>query len=137
MAVARTVAVLLAFALAPALMPAQAQAAPTIPVRIRIIKGSRQGPPAIDPKLADLRGQLGAIAYQRWDQVGEQTAPMAFNKPLTMGLPDGSALELMLVEAHKDTVTFEVKNPVRRAHSRMTISKDERLVHKVMPEKDG
>ena len=137
MAVARTVAVLLAFALASALAPAPAQAASTIPVRVRIIKGSRQGPPAVDPKLADLQGQLGAIAYQRWDQVGEQEASMAFNKPLTMQLPDGSTLELVLVDARKETVTFDVKNPVRRAHSRMTISKDERLVHQITGEKDG
>ena len=41
-----------------AALPSPALAA-TIPVRIRIIKGSRQGPAAVDPRLADLQLQLG------------------------------------------------------------------------------
>ena len=138
MAVARTVAVLLTFALAPALVPAPAQAVPTIPVRVRIVKGSRQGPPAVDPRLADLRDQLGAAAYQRWDQVSQQDSSMAFNKPLTMRLPDGSTLEVALVDARKETATFAVKVPALKTDvRRWTISKDQRLVHQVTDEKDG
>jgi hypothetical protein len=137
MAVGRTVVVLLAFAVVAALAPAPAQGAQTIPVRLRIIKGSRQGPAAVDPKLADLQGQLGKLAYQRWDQVGEQESAMEFDKPLTMPLPDGTKLELVLVDARKETVTFEVKVPARKTHSRLTISKDQRIVHQVTGEKDG
>ncbi len=112
-------------------------AAATIPVRIRIIKGSRQGPPAVDPRLADLRGQLGRLAYVRWDQVGEHHADMDFGKPISLPLPDGATLELTLVEARKDTVTFQVRVPARRTHSRLTISKDQRIVHQVTDEKNG
>ena len=119
-----------------AALPSEALAA-TVPVRVRIIKGSRQGPAAVDPKLADLQGQLGRLAYQRWEQVGEQRAEMDFNKPLSFVLPDGATLELVLVDARKDTVTFEVKVPARRTHSRLTISKDQRIVHQVTGETNG
>ncbi len=112
-------------------------AAGAIPVRIRVIKGSRQGPPAIDPRLDDLRGQLGHLAYARWDQVGEQQADMDFQKPVTVPLPDGSQLSLKVVESSKDTVTFEVDVPAHKTHSRLTISKDKRIVHQVTHEKDG
>lgn len=112
-------------------------AAATIPVRVRIIKGSRQGPAAVDPKLADVRGQLGKLAYLRWDEVGEHRRDMEFGKPVTFPLPDGASLELTLVDARKDTVTFEVRVPARRTHSRLTISKDQRIVHQVADEKNG
>jgi hypothetical protein len=126
----------LALALALALgAPTLAQAA-TVPVRVRILKGSRQGPPAVDPKLADLRGQLGTLAYQRWEQVGEHRADMDFGKPVSFALPDGAQLELMLVESRKDTVTFEVK-VAGRARSRLTIAKEQRIVHQVSDEKNG
>ncbi len=128
-----------ASALAAALLaaaPAVASAA-TIPVRIRIIKGSRQGPPAVDPKLADLRGQLGRLAYQRWEEVGEHHRDMDFGKPATFPLPGGASLELTLVDSRKDTVTFEVRVPARRTHSRLTISKDQRIVYQVADEKNG
>jgi hypothetical protein len=137
MAVARTVVLLLAVALVAALAPPAAEAAPTIPVRVRIIRGSRQGPAAVDPKLADLQGQLGKLAYQRWDEMGEQQSAMEFNKPVTMPLPDGSTLELTLADARKETVTFDVKVPARKTYSRLTISKDQRIVHQVTGEKDG
>lgn len=117
--------------------PSLAAAATTIPVRVRIIKGSRQGPPSVDPKLADVQGQLGSLAYQRWEQVGEQRADMDFNKPLSIPLPDGATLELVLVDARKDTVTFEVKVPARKTHSRLTIAKDQRIVHQVTGETNG
>ena len=119
-----------------AAVPSLALAA-TVPVRVRIIKGSRQGPPAVDPKLADLQPQLGSLAYQRWEQVGEQRAEMDFKKPLSIALPDGASLELVLVDASKDTVTFEVKVPARKTHSRLTIAKDQRIVHQVTGETNG
>jgi len=114
-----------------------AEAASPIPVRIRIIKGARQGPPSVDPALADLKGQLGHLAYQRWDQVGESQRSMDFGKPVTLPLPSGSQLEVTLVESRKDTVTFELRVPAERTQSKLTISKDKRIVHQVTPEKGG
>jgi hypothetical protein len=112
-------------------------AAATIPVRVRIVKGSRQGPPAVDPKLADLKGQLGRLAYQRWDEVGQQQWDMDFGKSVSMSIPDGSTLELTLISGQKDTVTFQVKVPQRKTNSRLTIAKDQRIVHQVTEEKGG
>lgn len=126
----------LAVALLLAAAPSTAKAG-TIPVRVRILKGSRQGPPAVDSRLSDLRGQLGRLAYVRWDQVGERGEQLAVGKSLSVPLPDGSALELTLVDATKDTVTFDVRVPARRTHSRLTISKDQRIVHQVGDEKSG
>ncbi len=132
----RTVAVAAVLAVGRSLA-APSLAAGAIPVRIRIIKGSRQGPPAVDPRLDDLRGQLGHLAYARWDQVGEQQADMDFQKPVAVPLPDGSQLSLKVVDSRKDTVTFEVDVPAHKTHSRLTISKDKRIVHQVTPEKAG
>ncbi len=114
-----------------------ARAAGSIPVRVRVLKGSRQGPPAIDPRLADLQKQLGQLAYQRGEQVGERRADMQFDKPVSVALPDGSQLELTVVDARKETVTFQVRIPSRRTQSRLTISKDQRIVHQVTDEKGG
>jgi hypothetical protein len=127
-----------ASALAAALLAAapSVAAAAAIPVRVRILKGSRQGPPAIDPRLSDLRGQLGKLAYVRWDEVGEHDKQMEFGKPVTMPLPDGASLVLTLVDSRKETVTFDVL-VARRTHSRLTISKDQRIVHQVTDEKNG
>jgi len=112
-------------------------AAATVPVRVRILKGSRQGPPAVDAKLADVHGQLSRLAYQRWDEVGQQQFQMDWNKPVSMGIPDGSTLELTLVSGQKDTVTFQVRVPQKKTNSRLTISKEQRIVHQVTDEKNG
>lgn len=114
-----------------------AEAAPGIPVRIRVIKGSRQGPAAVDPRLSDLHAQLSRLAYLRWDQAGEQRADMDFKKPVPVALPSGERLEIEVLESRKDTVTIEVRVPAYRTTSRLTISKDKRLVHQVTPEKGG
>ena len=115
--------------------PAAAQG--TIPVRVRIIKGSRQGPPAMDPRLQDLAGQLGRLAYQRWDEVGQQNKDFAFKKPVDFPLPNGAVLQLTLLDSRRDTVTFEVKVAAGRTSSRLTISKDQRIVHQVTDERNG
>ncbi len=114
-----------------------AEAAPTIPVRLRIIKGSRQGPPAVDPRLADLKPILSHVAYVRWDEVGEHVLDMAFGKKVELPLPDGSKLEVTLLESQKDTVTFEVRVPARKTQSRLRISKDKRILHAVTGERAG
>ena len=114
-----------------------AAATPGIPVRIRVIKGSRQGPAAVDPRLSDLQPQLSRLAYIRWDEAGEQQANMEFKKPVTVALPSGERLEIEILESSRDTVTIEVRVPSSRTTSRLTISKDKRLVHQVTPEKAG
>jgi len=123
-------------ALAALALPALA-ADPTIPVRVRILKGSRQGPAAVDPRLADLGAQLGKTAYLRWDQVSEQRHDFAFKKPVDVPLPGGGVLQLTLEDARKETVTFQVKVPASHTSSRLTISKDQRIVHQVTDEKGG
>ena len=118
-------------------LAATAEAAPGIPVRIRVIKGSRQGPAAVDPRLADLQPQLSRLAYTRWDEVGERQADMDFKKPVAVALPSGERLEIEILESRKDTVTVEVRVPAYRTTSRLTLSKDKRLVQQVTPEKGG
>jgi hypothetical protein len=113
-----------------------AAAAAGIPVRVRVIKGSRQGPPAVDPSLADLHGQLSRLAYQRWEQAAEQRAEAEMNKAVKVAIPGGETLELTLVDARKETVTFQLRVG-GRAQSKLTISKDQRIVHQVTDEKDG
>jgi hypothetical protein len=120
------------------LLPAVAASAdPAVPVRVRIIQGSRQGPAQLDPKLQDLSGQLGRLAYQRWTEVGEHRREMTFKKAEQFPLPDGSVLTLTLEESRKDTVTFQVSVPARKTSSKLTISKDQRIVHQVTDEKGG
>lgn len=129
--------VLAGVALAALSLALPVEAAPGIPVRIRIIKGSRQGPAAVDPRLSDLNAQLSRLAYLRWDQAGEQRADMDFKKPVAVALPSGERLEIEVLESRRDTVTIEVRVPAHRAISRLTLSKDKRLVHQVTPEKGG
>jgi len=62
---------------------------------------------------------------------------MDLGRTLSVHLPDGGTLELTLSDARRDTVTFDVKVPQRRTHSRLTISKDQRIVHQVADERDG
>ncbi|HEU4383414.1 MAG TPA: hypothetical protein VFR85_07930 [Anaeromyxobacteraceae bacterium] len=113
------------------------EAAPGIPMRIRVIKGSRQGPAAVDPRLADLQPQLSRLAYARWEEAGEQQVDMDFKKPVAVALPGGERLEVELLESRRDTVTIEVRVPAHRSISRLTLSKDKRLVQQVTPEKGG
>ncbi len=114
-----------------------AQAAPAVPVRIRIIQGSRQGAASFDPKLADLKGQLARLSYTRWEEVGEQTQEMSPGRPTEVRLPDGTPLTVILEKAQGANVTFAVKVPAQKTHSRVTISKEQRIVHQVTEEKDG
>ena len=77
---------LAAACLALLLLPGLAAAA-DVPVRVRIIQGSRQGPAKVDPRLTDLQKQLGKLAYQRWEQVEEQQLTMAEKKTHFVKLP--------------------------------------------------
>ena len=69
-------------------LPAWAADAP-VPVRIRVLQGFRQGAPGVPPGLEDLRGQLSATAYVRWEQAGEMQASMVPGKTQPVSLPAG------------------------------------------------
>ncbi len=116
-------------------VPAEAEAA--VPVRVRVIKGSRQGPPAVDPKLGDLKRQLSPLAYVRWEQVKEQEFRLAQGKPAWVDLPGGDSVGVTLQERHGQTVTIEVALASRNTQSRLTVEKGQRIVHQVTGEKDG
>jgi hypothetical protein len=118
-------------------VPSVLAAEQSIPVRIRILKGSRQGPPSVAPVLQDLRAQLSATAYVRWEQAGDLNAPMKHKQPVGLTLPGGQQVVVTLLEARKDTATFEVQVPSARTQSRLTIAKDKRIVQQVTPEQGG
>jgi hypothetical protein len=136
-ALARRALLLSCLALLACLAMAPVPALAAVPVRVRIIKGSRQGPPSIDPRLSDLSGQLGQLAYQRWEQVGEERTALEPRRPISLTLPDGAQLELTLVDARDQSVTLEVRVQARRMRSRLTISRGQRIVHQVADEKAG
>ncbi len=113
--------------------PARAE----VPVRVRVIKGSRQGPPSVDPKLEDLKRQLSPLAYVRWEQVQEKRFDLDAGKPVFIDLPDGDSAGVTLQERRGDTVTIEVALAQRNTQSRLTVEKGQRIVHQVVPEKGG
>ncbi|ABS28605.1 hypothetical protein [Anaeromyxobacter sp. Fw109-5] len=116
-------------------LPAAARA--EVPVAVRVIKGSRQGPPKIDPRLDDLRRQLSPLAYVRWEQVSEKRLDLDRGRTEFVELPDGDTAALTLQERHGDTVTFEVALTSRNTQSRLTVQKGQRIVHQVTGEKKG
>ncbi len=118
-----------------AVLPAPARA--EVPVRVRLIKGSRQGPPRIDPRLEDLRRQLSPLAYVRWDQIQEARFDLVAGKPEFVELPGGDQVGVTLQERHGETVTFEVALVSRNTQSRLTVEKGQRIVHQVTGEKGG
>jgi hypothetical protein len=130
-----SVALALAATLA-ALLPHHALA--EVPVRVRVLKGSRQGPAKVDPRLEDLRRQLSALAYVRWEQVDVKMADLARGKPEFVTLPGGGdVVSVTLQERSGETVTIEVSVAARNTQSRLTIQKGQRIVHQVSPEKSG
>lgn len=128
----RLAAILLALALVPT--PAAAE---EVPVRVRVLKGARQGPAKVDARLNDLKKQLGKLSYQRWDQVSDQRLTMADKKTQYVDLPTGDHVGLTLQDVRGETVTFEVALAQRNTMSRLTIDKVQRIVHQVSGEKDG
>lgn len=108
-----------------------------VPVMIRIIKGSRQGPPSVDPRLEDLRRQLSPLAYQRWEQVTDERRDLSRGKTEFVQIPDGEQIGVTLVERRGDTVTIEVAITSRNTQSRLTVEKGQRIVHQVTGEKAG
>jgi hypothetical protein len=125
-------ALLLALLLVPS-----AALADSVPVRVRVLKGSRQGPPRVDPRLEDLKKQLGKLAYVAWDQVSEQRLDMAEKKTQFVDLPGGDQAALTLQEVRGNTVTVEVALAQRNTMTRLTIEKGQRILHQVTGEKGG
>ena len=130
----RSIAALLAVA-ALAAVPAFADA--QVPVRIRVIKGSRQGPPALDRRLEDQKRQLSALAYVKWEQVEEKTLQLSPGKPQFVTIPGGDDVAVTLQDRRGDTVTIEVGLVARNTQSRLTVQKGQRIVHQVSAEKGG
>ncbi|HEX9241286.1 MAG TPA: hypothetical protein VF875_02470 [Anaeromyxobacter sp.] len=116
--------------------PALAEAQP-IPVRIRVIKGSRQGPAAVDPRLENQKRQLSALAYVKWDLVEERSLELSQGKVQFLSLPGGDDVGVTLQERRGDTVTIEVALAARNTQSRLTVERGQRIVHQVSPEKNG
>ena len=116
--------------------PALAEAQP-IPVRIRVIKGSRQGPAAVDPRLENQKRQLSALAYVKWDLVEERSLELSQGKVQFLSLPGGDDVGVTLQERRGDTVTIEVALAARNTQSRLTVERGQRIVHQVTPEKNG
>jgi hypothetical protein len=108
-----------------------------VPVRVRVIKGSRQGPPGVDPRLEDLKRQLSPLAYVKWEQMQERRVELETGKPVFIDLPDGDTAGVTLQERRGDTVTIEVSLAQRNTQSRLTVEKGQRIVHQVVPEKGG
>jgi hypothetical protein len=130
----RTFAALLAAATLAA-VPAVAEA--QVPVRVRLIKGSRQGPPSFDKRLEDQKRQLSALAYVRWEQVEEKRLELAQGTPQFLTIPGGDEVAVTLQERRGDTVTIEVALAARNTQSRLTVEKGQRIVHQVTAEKGG
>jgi hypothetical protein len=128
------VAALLAAALGAA-VPAPARA--EVPVVIRVIQGSRQGPAKVDSRLDDLRRQLSALAYVRWDQTSEERLDLRTGKTEFVRIPNGEQVGVTLVERRGDTITIEVAITSRNTQSRLTVEKGQRIVHQVTGEKNG
>lgn len=119
-----------------ACLPARAADA-TVPVRIRVLQGFRQGPPGLPPGLEDLRAQLSSTAYVRWEQAGEVQAAMAPGKTQPVSLPAGGTVSVKLVEARQGAATFEVSAPGSRTQSRVTVPPGKRIVQQVSAEQGG
>lgn len=128
--------VLSALLLAAALVvPALASA--EVPVGVRIVRGSRSGPAQVDPRLEDLKRQLSPLAYVRWEQVSGKELALARGKTEFFELPGGDTLGVTLQEQHASGFTLEVALTQRNTQTRLTVEKGQRIVHQVLPEKNG
>lgn len=132
----RTMAAVLSAAFL-SLAAAPAAASADVPVRVRLIKGSRGGPAKVDPRLEDLKRQLSPLAYVRWEQLDERRLDLARGKTQFIEIPGGDQMGLTLQDRRGDTVTLEVALVSRNTQSRLTVEKGQRIVHQVTGEKDG
>lgn len=131
----RSFTALLAVAALATLVPAAAEA--QVPVRIRVIKGSRQGPAKVDPRLSNQTRQLSALAYVNWQLVDEKDLDLQQGQPQFMTIPGGEDVAVTLQERRGNTVTIEVAVAARNTQSRLTVEKGQRIIHQVTGEKGG
>jgi len=129
-----SIAALLAVAV---LAAAPAVASAQVPVRVRVIKGSRQGPPSVDPRLANQKRQLSALAYVKWELVDEKSLELTQGKPQFVTIPGGEDVAVTLQEQRPNAVTIEVAVAARNTQSRLTVEKGQRIIHQVTAEKGG
>lgn len=128
---------LLIAALAAVLLLPTVATADSVPARVRVAKGSRAGPAQLDPRLEDVRKQVSALAWQRWELVSDQSITLTKGQSTYVELPDGSQAALSVVDVRGTIVTIEVAMAQKNTQSRVTIEKGQRIVHQVAKEKDG
>jgi hypothetical protein len=122
---------------AAALLPSGARAEEPTPTRVRVATASRKTPPVLDPRLADVKKQISALAWQHWELVSDQTLPLTQSASTFVDLPDGSMAALSAVEVRGNIVTIEVAIAQKNTQTRVTIEKGQRIVHQVAKEKNG
>jgi hypothetical protein len=91
----------------------------------------------LDPRLEDVRKQISALAWQRWELVSDQSPTLLQGKATFVELPDGSQAALSVVDVRGNIVTVEVAMAQKNTQSRVTIEKGQRIVHQVAKEKEG
>lgn len=128
---------LLPAAAALALLFAPALASAEVPVRVRVLEGSKSGPARLDPRLADLKRQLSPLAYVRWEERSERVLAMTAGKTEWIQLPGGDQVGLTLIEVRPDSVTFELAISSQNTQSRLSVDRGQRIVHQVTREKGG
>ncbi|BDG03414.1 hypothetical protein [Anaeromyxobacter oryzae] len=124
-------------AIAATVLFAAAPARADVPLHVRVIKGSRQGPPKMDPRLEPLKRQLSPLAYVSWQQTDERKLTLAKGRTEFVPLPDGDTAGITVQEERGNTVTIEVALAQRNTQSRLTIERGQRIVHQVTAEKNG
>lgn len=127
-----------ALAAAAALLAAAPRAASAeVPVLVRVIEGSRQGPPRIDPRLEDLRRQLSPLAWVRWALVQEKRFELVTGRPAFVELAGGEVAGVTLQDRRGDTITIEVALASRNTQTRLTVEKGQRILHQLTAERGG
>jgi len=132
--VRRSFVALLAVAALAVAVPGVAEA--QVPVRIRVIQGTRHGQAQVDPRLANQARQLSALAYVNWQLVEEQSLDLQQGRPQFFSA-GGESVAVTLQERRGNTVTIEVAVAARNTQSRLTVEKGQRIIHQVTPEKGG
>jgi hypothetical protein len=108
-----------------------------VPVHVRIIKGSKQGPAKMDESLLVLKKQLSALAYVRWTQESDEQRTMSKGKIEFFKLPDGDDVSIQLKDEGPNKVTFLVTLLAHKTNNKLTVERGQRIVHQVSSEKDG
>jgi hypothetical protein len=118
-------------------LPAPGSAADGVPARVRLAKATRAQVAQLDPRLADVKKQISALAWQKWELLADQEMTLTREGHTVMEVPGVKPVVISLVEQRGDTVTIEVAIAQRNTQTRITIEKKQRIVHQVAKEKDG